>query len=238
LNAQRNGCILDDNRDNPPVDPNDEHSGSCNTQYQNGSDNPEQYTIDVGRRSGSLTFTYETYTVKDRIHIYHGGSKVFDSGCVGTKGLKSRTLTLNGSSSVFRIIVDPKCEPQETSGTAWYFTLGCPSGIKEDPETKAYIDREAAIIEGFEIDEIHKTNCNVDIFPNPANDFLYTKVESEGEYSIHIYDIAGKRILERGFSSKEYRTPIEHVANGTYIVHIYDKFSQERIFSEKLIIIR
>lgn len=123
--AAKNECVPSGgNQDNPYVKPELQKNGECNIQYQSGANEPEQYTIDVKRSYGSLNFSYQTYDVKDRIHIYQSGAKVFDSGCVGASG--SQTLTLNGSSSVFTVIVDPRCE-QDPSSTSWNFTLGCPN---------------------------------------------------------------------------------------------------------------
>ncbi len=123
-NAQKTQCVPSNNQDNPVVAPQHQKNGDCNIQYKSGANEPEQYTIDVQKKNGSLTFTYSTYTVKDRIHIYYNGSKVFDSGCVGSSG--SQILTLNGYSSVFTIIVDPRCD-KDQSNTAWDFTMGCPN---------------------------------------------------------------------------------------------------------------
>ncbi len=124
-NQTRTECIATGGqRDNPVVSPQQKKNGECNIQYKSGANEPEQYTIDVKKNSGSVSFSYDTYSVKDRIHIYHGGIKVFDSGCVGASG--SQMLTLNGSSSIFTIIVDPKCD-QDQSDTSWNFTLGCPN---------------------------------------------------------------------------------------------------------------
>lgn len=123
--ATKNECVSSGgNQDNPYVKPELQKNGDCNIQYQSGANEPEQYTIDVKRNYGSLNFSFQTYDVKDRIHIYQSGAKVFDSGCVGSSG--SQTLTLNGSSSVFTIIVDPRCD-QNPSSTSWNFTLGCPN---------------------------------------------------------------------------------------------------------------
>ncbi|HRG20956.1 MAG TPA: hypothetical protein PLQ57_07985 [Saprospiraceae bacterium] len=124
-NAARTECIPSGGQqDEPVVNPQQKKNGECNIQYKSGANEAEQYTIDVKRNFGSLNFAYETYSVKDRIHIYHGGIKVFDSGCVGANG--SQTLNLNGASSIFTIIVDPKCD-QDQSDTSWNFTLGCPN---------------------------------------------------------------------------------------------------------------
>ena len=122
-NATRTACVLG-SRENPPVDPRLQKPGVCNTTYKSGANEPEQYTITLNQTTGSVDFAYSTYTVKDRIHIYQGSTKIFDSGCVGTSNRV--TLTLNGSSNIIRIVVDPKCEPNETQTTQWDFNFGCP----------------------------------------------------------------------------------------------------------------
>ncbi|MBK8517349.1 MAG: hypothetical protein IPL55_14020 [Saprospiraceae bacterium] len=125
-NSSLNQCVLLGNgdRENPRVNAQQQKIGQCNIEYKSGANEPEQYTIDVKSNIGSVLFSYSTFTVKDRIHIYQSGTKIFDSGCIGASG--SQVLKLNGSSSIFVIVVDPLCSPGETSDTAWNFTLGCP----------------------------------------------------------------------------------------------------------------
>ena len=122
-NATRTACVAG-SRENPPVNPNQQKTGVCNTTYKNGANEPEQYTITLNQTTGYIDFSYSTYTVKDRIHIYQGAIKIFDSGCVGASN--KVTLTLNGSSNIIRIVVDPLCEPNETQNTQWEFNFGCP----------------------------------------------------------------------------------------------------------------
>ena len=122
-NATRTACVTG-NRENPPVDPQQQKPGVCNTTYKSGANVPEQYTLTLNQSTGSVDFAYNTYSVKDRIHIYQGSTKIFDSGCVGTSG--RITLTLNGTTNIIRIVVDPQCEPNETQNTQWDFNFGCP----------------------------------------------------------------------------------------------------------------
>ncbi|MBP6795167.1 MAG: hypothetical protein KA143_08950 [Saprospiraceae bacterium] len=106
------------------MNPQQQKQGNCDVQYKSGANEPEQYTIDVKSNFGKLNFSYQIYQGKDRIHIYYSGSKVFDSGCVGSSS--SQILTLNGSSSIFTIIEDPKCDG-DSSNTNWELPLGCPT---------------------------------------------------------------------------------------------------------------
>lgn len=110
---------------NPTVKPENQRSGQCNATYKNGANEPEQYTITLNSNIGTVAFTYETYQAEDRIHIYQGFAKIFDSGCIGTNGTRSTQLVLNGSGNQLRIIIDPLCDPTDNQ-TAWEFRVGCP----------------------------------------------------------------------------------------------------------------
>lgn len=79
----------------------------------------------MGTSKGSLKFQYETYSVKDRIIVVYENKNIFDSGCVGTNGLVSTTVSFSGLSSEIRVDVEPNC--RGTTGTAWDFITGCPS---------------------------------------------------------------------------------------------------------------
>ena len=109
---------------NPQVKPENAHPGNCNTRYKSGANEPESYSFNLGFTASSIPFSYETFTAKDRIHIYSNGQKIYDSGCVGTKGTKSTTLRTFGGS--IKVVVDPLCDPSDTD-TEWNFTLGCPN---------------------------------------------------------------------------------------------------------------
>ncbi len=123
-NITRTGCEAGGGtRDDPNVNPQYQRQGECNATYGSGANEPEQYTIDVHRATGSLVFTYDTETIKDRIHVYYAGRKILDTGCVGARG--SQTFVLDGYNTVFKVVVDPLCDPTE-SNTSWSFSLGCP----------------------------------------------------------------------------------------------------------------
>ena len=124
LNGQQTGVFgfPQGGGDNPQVRPENAHTGNCNTNYKSGANAPESFTFDLGFSGTTVPFSYETYTVKDRIHIYNNGAKIFDTGCVG----KSGSTTLNIFGGQVRVVVDPLCDPTETD-TNWNFTLGCPN---------------------------------------------------------------------------------------------------------------
>ena len=44
----------------------------------------------------NITFSFETYEIKDRITVSYEGQNLFDSGCVGTKGEKYLPISFEG----------------------------------------------------------------------------------------------------------------------------------------------
>jgi hypothetical protein len=98
-------------------------AGNCDQAVVAGGDTPVQRQFDMGAACGTIQLSYEMYTVKDRIVVYHDGQPIYDSRCVG--GGSSRSLDYCGSSSRIVVAIEPNCEGG-TSGTAWNFTLSCP----------------------------------------------------------------------------------------------------------------
>ena len=98
-------------------------NAACSTQQVAGGDIPETRTIQMGRSSGTFTFRYNTYTVKDRMVVSYDGRVLFDTGCVGRAS--STTLTYSGTSTAITVQVIPNCSGP-TSGTLWVYTVECP----------------------------------------------------------------------------------------------------------------
>ena len=107
----------DDGGGSPPVP-------QCDTVQVQGGDTPETRTIEMGQASGTFLFEYETYGQKDQMIVKYRGGVLFDTGCVGTYGLKSTYLQYSGSSTQVTVEVVPNC--QGGSGTKWYFIVNCP----------------------------------------------------------------------------------------------------------------
>jgi hypothetical protein len=94
----------------------------CDANTHQGGDTPETHQVEMGQASGSFTFSYDTYTVKDQIIVSYAGTQLFDTGCVGEAN--NVPLTYSGTSTKITVTVNPNCEG--TTGTAWNFTVGCP----------------------------------------------------------------------------------------------------------------
>jgi hypothetical protein len=99
-------------------------AGACSSQNIAGGDVPETRIIDLGRRSGTFTFAFDTQSVRDRLTVSYEGRVLYDSGCVGTNGTRTVNIAYSGNSTTVSVQVTPNC--QGGSGTAWAFTLSCP----------------------------------------------------------------------------------------------------------------
>jgi len=81
-----------------------------------GNDTPDDRVIDIGKAHTTITFHYETYSIKDQIDIYYKNGLVFSSGCIGTKGERITFVVLNDNESSLRVNVILDCAGE--TGTA------------------------------------------------------------------------------------------------------------------------
>jgi hypothetical protein len=97
---------------------------NCNELKEAGTDAAETHIVNLGQGWGSFRFDYQTFTQKDRIEIWHGGTRVFDSGCTGTANWMNQQVMLSGFGTEIKVIVYPNCEGG--TGTQWEFKVNCP----------------------------------------------------------------------------------------------------------------
>ena len=95
----------------------------CNAQVRPGGDTPETHRVGLGRFSGRFDFLYNTQSLEDRMIVRYEGSTLFDTGCVGTGGTLTQTLSFSGRSSIVEVEVIPNCAGG--SGTGWSFSVSC-----------------------------------------------------------------------------------------------------------------
>ena len=108
--------------DVPPVKAENAYVGQCNTLYDDGGDEPEQYTVTLPSGfGGGYSFWSDHRTVKDRMIVFFNGSNIYDTGCTGGE----REISLSGvyGGGQVRIVVEPNCDG--TSGTRWQLELKC-----------------------------------------------------------------------------------------------------------------
>ncbi len=74
--------------------------------------------------------------------------------------------------------------------------------------------------ENFQTDTI--SDDSFEIFPNPADDFIYFNLPYNKEaYILNLYDIKGKKVLSKKFYSKEdNKIPVSQLARGYYIIKL------------------
>ncbi|MEN6318688.1 MAG: hypothetical protein ABFD82_08040 [Syntrophaceae bacterium] len=95
----------------------------CSTTQVAGGDTPDTRYIQLGKASGTVNFSYETYSIKDQIIVSYNGKVLFDTGCVGASD--TVTFSYAGSSTFVTVQVIPNCAGG-TTGTAWTYTVNCP----------------------------------------------------------------------------------------------------------------
>lgn len=103
--------------------------GGCPGGTQAGGDAPFTGAFELGRKSRVFSFSYQTFSVRDRVIVRHDGDVLYDSDCVG----EQRTVNLSyaGDSTQVVVQVIPNCAG--SSGTAWTFTVACPTLGREAP---------------------------------------------------------------------------------------------------------
>jgi len=98
------------------------------------------YEIYLGRKSGTFTFAYGTYTAKDRMVIEYEGKEKFDTGCTSTPGEPPETpvhreFSYSGESKDITVKVMAKCGNPNDTSTRWAFEVGCPTKPAPKPPT-------------------------------------------------------------------------------------------------------
>ncbi|MBF0319699.1 MAG: hypothetical protein HQL01_07850 [Nitrospirae bacterium] len=96
---------------------------ACNSTAVAGNDTAQTIKVSMGKSSGTFTFSYDTYSVKDQMVVSYEGKTLHDTGCVGKSG--SVALSYSGTSTEVTVAVTPNCAGE--TGTAWNFTVGCPN---------------------------------------------------------------------------------------------------------------
>ena len=92
--------------------------GTCQTQFSSGGQGTFAQTFNMGAASGSVTFSYEAYTIPDAFRVVNAGTTILNTGSISGGGSKTFALS---SSIVFVTVSAP------LSGTAWDFSLSCPT---------------------------------------------------------------------------------------------------------------
>lgn len=98
----------------------------CNRRVQAGTSKVDARQIALGKKSGSFIFDYETYREEDRLTIVKENEIIFDSGCVGTNGVKRIRVPFSGNQDFITVQVIPNCVNKQSTATQWKYLVNCP----------------------------------------------------------------------------------------------------------------
>ncbi|MBD2547856.1 DUF7507 domain-containing protein [Planktothricoides raciborskii] len=88
---------------------------------------PEGDTADInlGTKQGTVTLSYETFTIPDRLQLQYEGNVIFDSGFVGTDGFRTVKVPFSGNSEEITSVLTANLD---NPNTEWEYTVdvdGC-----------------------------------------------------------------------------------------------------------------
>ena len=86
-----------------------ENSTPCNQQQVAGGDAPDSRNVELGITSGTFNFSYDTFSIEDRIVIkcQSGGLTLYDTGCIGADGTVS--VPFSCPTTIINVSVTPNC---------------------------------------------------------------------------------------------------------------------------------
>lgn len=95
------------------------------------------------------------------------------------------------------------------------------------------------IIENTKMNEdIEPININtINVFPNPTVDQATIEMNKEGNYTIYVFDLTGKMVLNSSFSSTKKQIDLTNFERGNYIIKVLDNDTQEA-FDSKVVLMR
>ena len=126
------GCECDD-----PLPPPDSGvvvypEGTCDEVTESGGEQGIVKHVQMGEKSGTFLFEYNTYSIVDKIEIYNGknrkGKPIFKYEG-GTQGSISENVTFNSSDGYITIVVTGG-----KPGTDWVFKVNCPDQNSNNPD--------------------------------------------------------------------------------------------------------
>jgi hypothetical protein len=120
--AEREAQQKDQNDPAPPPSSQPSSPGArpCNTSTTSGGAGVTTTVHDLGRANGTFNFSFDAFNIPDRFEVIYQGHTLLDTGNVSQTG--SHNLTYSGTATLVTVIVTGSAP-----GTAWNYTVGCPS---------------------------------------------------------------------------------------------------------------
>jgi len=88
-----------------------------------------------------------------------------------------------------------------------------------------------------EIDKPKELDYIVNVFPNPANEYINVSSTNPSEQLIKVYSLTGKLVVETSFTST-IKIDISTLSTGTYIYNVIDKSTNQISVSNKFSIVK
>ena len=111
---------------------------------------------------------------------------------------------------------------QETSSGSLSWTIG-------EPITETATNGNT-LTQGFQQSGITVTNItelntelNVSVFPNPTNEFVKIVSSEDRNYTIQLFNISGKLLVEKEINKTDNTINMNEFTNGTYLLKITNK---------------
>jgi hypothetical protein len=70
------------------------------------------------------------------------------------------------------------------------------------------------------------SQSSVSVYPNPVSSSIYIQRDGNEQLQIHLMDMNGKLILNKMLSSSENQLDLSVLANGMYLLKVYDMHNQ------------
>ena len=88
-----------------------------------------------------------------------------------------------------------------------------------------------------EVDKPKEVDYIVNVFPNPANEYINVSSTNPSEQLIKVYSLTGKLVVETSFTST-IKIDISALSTGTYIYNVIDKSTNQISVSNKFSIVK
>ena len=119
-------------------------------------------------------------------------------------------------------VVSSSGDYQETSSGSLSWTIGEPI---TETATNGNILTQGFQQSGITVTNITELNTklNVSIFPNPTNEFVKIVSSEDRDYTIQLFNISGKLLVEKEINKIDNTINMNEFTNGTYLLKITNK---------------
>ena len=180
------------------------------------------YNNQVGSTTAAISWTPVSGASSYSLQLKYANSTAYSN--LGT--VPSTSVTISGlqPSTAYNWRVRANCSFYSTS--KWLMTM---SNILGEGVGQAAIGQPTVSYEQEQ---------SVEIYPNPANDFIYLKHSAplSVETTVLISNASGKVVVEAGADSEVFRMDIASLPSGLYFLTVQQ--NKKRLTTEKLVVIR